>query len=37
MFDVLITTALLAGGADGFHVIISAVMSYLPKNSSAGG
>jgi hypothetical protein len=35
-FDVLITTALLAGGADGFHAIISAVMSYLPKNNNPG-
>ena len=35
-FDVLVTTALLAGGADGFHAIISAVTSYLPKNANAG-
>jgi hypothetical protein len=31
LVDVLITTALLAGGADGFHGIISAVSDYFPK------
>ena len=34
-FDVLITTALLAGGADGFHAIISSVTSYFPKGGNS--
>jgi hypothetical protein len=30
-YDVLITTALLAGGADGLHTIISSITSFFPK------
>jgi hypothetical protein len=33
--DVLITTTLLAGGADGFHGIINAISSYFPSASSS--
>lgn len=32
-FDVVITTALLAGGADGIHSIVNSVTSFFPKNS----
>lgn len=30
-YDVLITTALLAGGADGLHSIINSITSFFPK------
>jgi hypothetical protein len=32
-YDVLITTALLAGGADGLHSIINSITSFFPKPS----
>jgi len=34
-FDVLVTTALLAGGADGFHAIINSVTGFFQKNGNA--
>ncbi len=33
-FDVLVTTALLAGGADGFHGIISSISDFFPPRAT---
>lgn len=33
-YDVLITTALLAGGADGMHAIISSITSFFQKSGN---
>ncbi|WP_263356849.1 hypothetical protein [Acidicapsa ligni] len=34
-FDVVITTTLLAGGADGIHSIISSITSFFPRSPNA--
>ena len=34
-YDVVITTALLAGGADGIHSIINSITSFFPKSPNA--
>jgi hypothetical protein len=34
-YDVLITTALLAGGADGMHAIISSITSFFQKSANS--
>ncbi len=33
-FDVMVTTALLAGGADGFHGIISSISDFFPPKAT---
>ena len=34
-FDVILTTALLAGGADGMHAIISSITSFFQKSGDS--